>query len=171
MGAGSCTLARGRSPKPGSRLHDLLSGQRLLQGRQCHCRRSAPSAPARGRRQDHCSQVLPTAGPLEVLPDTAPSVLGPDGGLLRTQPAGPRLRRPTSAQQSISQSYPGPLEAPPPAGSGVLGPRIGVVTCFAAARPAVPFPVRGPPTRQAQRHAQDRQSTRTASDQVTRTAA
>jgi hypothetical protein len=41
-------LARGRRPKPGSRLHNLLSGRRLLPGRQRHCHRAAPSASARG---------------------------------------------------------------------------------------------------------------------------
>ena len=93
--------------------------------------------PARGRRVVHHSQVRPAAGPLGIRPNTALSPLGPGGGLPRTWPAGPRPRRPRQARQSISQSH------------------SGVVTCTAAARSAGPRPVRGPPTGQAQRHAQD----------------
>jgi hypothetical protein len=79
MGA-KAFLARGRRPRPGSSLHYLLLGQRLLPGNQSHCRRSEPSAPARERRQDRHSQVWPAAGPLEALQDTALSVLGAGGG-------------------------------------------------------------------------------------------
>jgi hypothetical protein len=93
--------------------------------------------PARGRRVLHQCQVRPAAGPLGARPNTALSPLGSGGGLPRTWPAGPRPRRPRQARQSISQSHPG------------------VVTCTAAARSAGPRPVRGPPTGQAQRHAQD----------------
>jgi hypothetical protein len=116
-------------------------------------------------------KIRPAAGPLEALQDTALSVLGPGGGLLRGLSAGIHVRGDRcQCSKASAQSHPGPLEAPPPAGSGVLGPRIRLVTwtCFG---PAGPCPVRRSPTRQAQRHAQDHWSTRIATDPVTRTAA
>jgi hypothetical protein len=45
-------------------------------------------------------RTTPAPEPLEALPDTAPSVLGPSGGFLRSRPAGPR---PAAAEASIAK--------------------------------------------------------------------